>query len=96
MEANGREEGGRKDEKEENEESNSLMFLFLPGVVVENEGLGMAGEGLVAELRTDENEESRILSAFLFGVIAEDNVPGRRIPDVVGLLPAGVGFLLVI
>jgi len=95
-------EGAWKDEKEEKEESNSLMFLFLFGVA-EREGLGRAGEGLVADPRTEENEDSRIeelLSLFCFGVIVEDTVVlGRRIPDgagITGLLVfAGVVIFLL-
>ena len=74
--------GGRKEEKEE---SNSLMFLFLLGVVPERDGRGRAGEGLVAEPRTEEeNEESSELSLFGFGVDEVEMAEGRRMPDWVG------------
>lgn len=90
-------EGGAKEEKEEMEESNSPIFLFL-GVVVEREGRGMAGEGFVADPRT-ENDESRVLSVLCFGVIVE-YVAGLRIPDTAGFpilleLPAAVGVFLL-
>lgn len=94
-------EGGAKYEKERTEESNSLALLFLLGVIVEREGREIAGEGLVAELRTEENDESRILSCFCFGVTEVDMLAGRRIsvgadiPVLVifPVLPAGVDFL---
>lgn len=78
--------GGAKVEKEEKEESNSAMFLFLLGVMEERERRGRAGEGFVAELRVDENDESRLL---FFGVIEEEIFVGRRIPD-------GAGFAILL